>query len=136
MHAVVFEHEGGPEVLEYKEVPDPTAGEGHVLVRVEAIGVNYRDVYERRGTAYRSHLPAVIGVEGAGTIVETGERVAWISMPGSYAELVVADRDRLVPVPDGVGAPDGEDTSGVPPTTDEVTNVWTTPGFRLSVRQV
>jgi NADPH2:quinone reductase len=100
--AVVYERHGGPEVLEYREVPDPTPGEGQVLVRVEAVGVNFRDVYEREGRAYRTEPPAVIGVEGAGTVLDTGERVAWIGVQGSYAELVAADRGRLVPVPDGV----------------------------------
>jgi NADPH2:quinone reductase len=104
MRAIVFERNGGPEVLEYKEAPDPTPDEGQVLVRVEAVGVNYRDVYEREGGGYGSEPPAVIGVEGAGTVVDTGERVAWESVPGSYAELVAADRDRLVPVPDGVSS--------------------------------
>jgi NADPH2:quinone reductase len=104
MHAVVFERNGGPDVLAYKEVPDPAPGEGQVLVRVEAVGINYRDVYERQGAGYGSEPPAVIGVEGAGTIVDSGERVAWESVPGSYAELVAANRDRLVTVPDGVSA--------------------------------
>jgi NADPH2:quinone reductase len=104
MHAVVFERNGGAEVLEYKEVPDPepdTASD-EVLVRVEAVGINYRDVYERDGSGYGSTPPAVIGVEGAGTIAETGERVAWVAVPGSYAELVAARREQLVPVPESV----------------------------------
>src|SRR5438105_12422251 len=102
MRAVVFERNGGPEVLEPKDVPEPTPAEGEVLVDVAAVGVNYRDVYEREGGGYGSEPPAIIGVEGAGTVVETGERVAWINVPGSYAERVAATRDRLVPVPDGV----------------------------------
>lgn len=104
MHAVVFERNGGPEVLAYEEVRDPVPGENQVLVRVEAAGINYRDIYERNGHGYGSKPPAVIGVEGAGTVVDTGERVAWIGVPGSYAELVAADRDSLVPVPDAVPA--------------------------------
>ena len=104
MHAVVFERNGGPEVLEYKEVADPRPGEGQVLVDVEAAGVNYRDVYEREGHGYGSEPPAVIGVEGAGTVADTGERVAWVGVAGSYAERVAADRDLLVPVPDGVSS--------------------------------
>lgn len=102
MHAVVFERNGGPDVLAYKEVPDPTPGDGQVLVSVDAVGINYRDVYERQGAGYGSEPPAVIGVEGAGTVVDSGERVAWDSVPGSYAELVAANRGRLVPVPEGV----------------------------------
>ena len=104
MHAIVFERNGGPEVLSYEEVPDPTPSEGEVLVRVEAVGVNFRDVYEREGHGYGSKPPAVIGVEGAGTVVDGGERVAWEAVPASYAELVAADRGRLVPVPDAVSA--------------------------------
>jgi NADPH2:quinone reductase len=102
VHAVVFERNGGPEVLEYKEVPDPTPGPGQVLVEVEAAGVNYRDVYEREGGGYGQSPPAVIGVEGAGRVADSGERVAWVAVPGSYAERVAADRDRLVVVPEGV----------------------------------
>jgi NADPH2:quinone reductase len=104
MHAIVFERNGGPEVLEYKEAPDPVAGDGQVLVEVEAVGINYRDVYEREGDGYGSPPPAVIGVEGAGRVVDSGERVAWSAVPGSYAERLAADRDRLVPIPDGVSS--------------------------------
>jgi NADPH:quinone reductase len=104
MRAVVFERNGGPDVLVPADRPDPTPGDGEVLVRVQAAGVNYMDVYEREGKAgYGTPPPAVPGAEGAGTIVDTGERVAWMNVPGSYAELVAAPRDRLVPVPDGVG---------------------------------
>lgn len=102
MHAVVFERNGGPEVLEYREVPDPTPGDGQMLVDVEAVGINYRDVYERKGGGYGSEPPAVIGVEGAGRITESGERVAWVGVPGSYAERVAADSEQLVPVPEGI----------------------------------
>jgi NADPH2:quinone reductase len=102
--AVVYERHGGPDVLEYKDVPDPSPGEGQVLVDVEYVGINYRDIYEREGQSYATESPAVIGVEGAGTVADGGERVAWIGVQGSYAERVVAERDRLVPVPDGVSA--------------------------------
>jgi NADPH:quinone reductase len=102
MHAVVFERNGGPEVLEYKEVPDPQPGPDEVVVELEAVGVNFRDVYERKGGGYGSAPPAIIGVEGAGRVVDTGERVAWVGVDGSYAELVAAPRDRLVPIPEGV----------------------------------
>jgi NADPH:quinone reductase len=103
MRAVVFERNGGPDVLVPAEVPDPQPAEGEVLVRVEAAGVNYMDVYEREGKpGYGSAPPAVPGAEGAGTIVDTGERVAWMNVQGSYAELLAAPRDRLVPVPDGL----------------------------------
>ncbi len=104
MQAVVFERNGGPDVLEVRELPDPAGADGQALIDVEAIGVNYRDVYEREGRDYGSMPPAVIGVEGAGVIVGTGERVAWSSVPHSYAQRVVAERGRLVPVPQGVSS--------------------------------
>ncbi len=102
MRAVVYERHGGPEVLEYREAPDPDPGEDEVLVRVEAVGVNFRDIYEREGSSYALEPPAILGIEGAGTIVETGERVGWVGVQGSYAELVAAPREQLVPVPEGV----------------------------------
>lgn len=102
MRAVQIQRHGGPEVMELVEVPAPEPGPGQLLVEVAAIGVNYRDVYERTG-AYGGEPPAIIGAEGAGSVVGTGERVAWVAAPASYAEQVVVDADRAVPVPDGVG---------------------------------
>jgi NADPH2:quinone reductase len=102
MRAVVFQRNGGPEVLEHTEVPDPQPRDGQVLVDVAAAGVNYRDVYEREGRGYGSTPPAVLGAEGAGTIAGTGERVAWMDVAGSYAERVAAPAQWLVPVPDGI----------------------------------
>jgi len=104
MHAIFFERLGGSEVMEYRDVPDPSPGDGQVLVEVEAAGVNYRDVYERSTEGYGSDPPAILGVEGAGRVAETGESVAWVSVPGSYAERVIARREQLVPVPSGVPA--------------------------------
>ncbi len=102
MRAVVFQRNGGPEVLELEDVEEPRPSDGEVTVNVEAVGINYRDVYEREGRGYGATPPAIIGVEGAGTIADTGERVAWSAVPGSYAERVVANRDQLVALPDGV----------------------------------
>jgi NADPH2:quinone reductase len=102
MKAVVFERNGGPEVLAYKDVPDPSPKDGDVAVDVQAVGVNFRDVYEREGQGYGAKPPAIIGVEGAGVIAGTNERVAWLDVPESYAERVAAPRDRLVPIPNGV----------------------------------
>jgi NADPH:quinone reductase len=99
----VYERTGGPEVLELREVPEPGAQDDRAVVDVAAAGVNFRDVYEREGRPpYTAAPPAVIGVEGAGTVVDTGERVAWLDVPGSYADRVSADRSKLVRVPDGV----------------------------------
>jgi len=104
MHAVVFERNGGPEVLEYREVPDPSPRDRQVLVEVESVGVNFRDVYEREGPDYGQKPPAIVGVEGAGRIAGTGEKVAWLNVPNSYAERVATDPNQLVPIPDGVSS--------------------------------
>jgi NADPH:quinone reductase len=103
MRAVVFERNGGPEVLEVRDVPDPQPGDEQAVVHVAAAGVNYMDVYERVGGAgYGTPPPATPGAEGSGTVADTGERVAWVSVPGSYAERLCAPRTKLVPVPDGM----------------------------------
>lgn len=101
MRAVRITTHGGLDVLEGVDVPPPEPGPGQLLVDVAVAGVNFRDVYEREGR-YGGGLPAIIGVEGAGSVADAGDRVAWVSAPGSYAEQVVVDADRAVPVPDGV----------------------------------
>jgi NADPH2:quinone reductase len=110
MRAVVVTRTGGPDVLELQDLPAPGPEEGQLLVDIEAVGVNYRDVYERTG-AYGGTPPFVAGVEGAGTVTDVGEnvtgvsigdRVAWSNAPGSYAEQVALDAARAVPIPDGV----------------------------------
>jgi NADPH2:quinone reductase len=101
MRAVVVTRSGGPEVLEVRDEPEPTQGPHGLLVDVEAIGVNFRDIYEREGR-YGGPPPLIAGVEGCGTVVGSGERVAWVDAPGSYAERVVVDAAKAVPVPDGL----------------------------------
>lgn len=101
MKAIWFERLGGPDVLEARDVPDPVPGDGEVLVDVEAIGVNYRDVYERTRENYGVDPPAVIGAEAGGTTAE-GERLVWSAVPHSYAEKVSVSRAKAVVVPDGV----------------------------------
>ena len=76
MRAIVVTEHGGPEVLELQDRPDPSPGPGELLVAVEAIGVNFRDVYEREGKgAHVSETPHPAGVEGAGTVGAVGEGV-------------------------------------------------------------
>jgi NADPH2:quinone reductase len=113
MRAVVVERHGGPEVLQVTERPSPQAGPGQLLVDVAAAGVNYMDIYQRKGLPpYGGELPVVPGAEGAGTVaavgpgvsdVAEGDRVAWTGVPGSYAERALIPPDRAVPVPDGIG---------------------------------
>ncbi|MET7392971.1 quinone oxidoreductase [Dactylosporangium sp. NPDC005572] len=110
MRAVVFEEYGDRSVLHVQDRPAPVPGPGQALVLVEASGVNFMDVYQRTGT-YQVPLPAVLGSEGAGTVLSVGDdvqglspgdRVAWTAIPGSHAEQALVPADRLVPVPDGI----------------------------------
>jgi len=113
MKATQISRTGGPEVLEYLDLPDPTPGPDDVLLNVEAIGVNFIDTYIRRG-AYPRPLPLIPGFEAAGTVTTVGQNVADISVGdrvamagltmGSYAERMVIPAWQLVPVPDGVSS--------------------------------
>jgi NADPH2:quinone reductase len=108
-HAVRVHSVGGPEVLRFESVAPAEPGPGQVRVRVRAAGVNFIDVYFRTGL-YPRPLPFVAGMEGAGVVdaagpgaaLRPGQRVAWASVPGSYAEEVLAPEALLVRVPDAV----------------------------------
>ncbi len=111
MKAIQVTETGGPDVLVWSEVPDPTPAEGQVVVEVGAAGLNYIDTYHRSGL-YEVPLPFTPGMEGAGTVVavgagvdsvSVGDTVAWTSNLGSYAELVAMPADTVVPVPANVG---------------------------------
>ncbi len=110
MQAIQIESTGGPEVLKFKELPDPIPSAGQALIKVEASGVNFIDTYFREGR-YPAALPYVLGQEAAGTVLEVaagvttvapGDRVAWCGVPGTYASLAVAPADRLLPIPDKI----------------------------------
>jgi NADPH2:quinone reductase len=101
---------GGPEVLRLEDVPISSPRSGQVLVKVEAAGLNYIDVYHRTGL-YPNPLPFTPGLEGVGTVaalgpdvtgLRQGDRVAWASALGSYAEQVIAPAAQLVTVPAGI----------------------------------
>ena len=101
--AVVIRSTGGPEVLAFEEHDPGAPPAGAVRVRVHAAGVNFIDVYFRTGL-YPAPLPFVMGLEGAGVVesvvdgvtgLAAGDHVAWASVPGSYAETVVAPADRV-----------------------------------------
>ncbi|MGQ9368183.1 quinone oxidoreductase family protein [Azospirillum sp. ST 5-10] len=116
MKAVTIDAYGGPEQLRLAEVPAPLPGPGEVLVRLAVAGINFIDIYMRKGIYRNSHvygarLPMTLGMEGAGTVVTVGEgvgafrpgdRVSWCIVRGSYAEFATVPADRLVAVPDGV----------------------------------
>jgi NADPH:quinone reductase len=106
----IHEH-GGPEVLRYEDVEVGRPGPGQVRLKQSAIGLNYIDTYHRSGLYKLPALPAVLGMEGAGVVIETGEgvsdlksgdRVAYASCPGAYAAERLAPADRLVKIPSGI----------------------------------
>ena len=111
MRAVRVHQVGGPEALRIESVPVLDPGPGQARVRIAFAGVNFLDVYHRSG-AYPLPLPLTPGSEGAGVVESVGEgvaepkvgdRVAWAMQPGSYAERIVLDVGKLVPVPAAVG---------------------------------
>jgi NADPH:quinone reductase len=114
--AIRIHKTGGPEVLTWEDAPDPQPKEGQALVRVEAAGVNFIDVYFRTGLYKGPEPPFVPGQEAAGIVVavgsgvtdiSVGDRVAYTGVQGAYAELAAVPTDRLVKLPEGVSTRDG-----------------------------
>ncbi|WP_433386155.1 quinone oxidoreductase family protein [Micromonospora sp. KLBMP9576] len=114
LRRVVMESYGDPDVLAVREADLPQVSAELVLVRVAAAGVNVVDLYQRSGV-YRVDLPFTPGIEGSGTVLQTGtgvagiavgDRVAWLGQPGAYATHVLLPAFRLVPVPDGLSLTD------------------------------
>ena len=110
MKAIRIHAHGGPEVLSYEEVPVPKPGPGEALVKIDASGVNFIDIYFRTGL-YPAELPITNGQEGAGTVaavgpdvheVRPGDRVALLQPHCSYSEFALAGAKRLVKLPDSV----------------------------------
>lgn len=108
MRAIQIQETGGPEVLKEVELDIPEPGPGQVLIRIESVGVNFIEVYFRKGI-YKSALPLTLGSEAAGTIEELGpgvngfklgETVASVSVLGSYAEYALVPATQLVRVPE------------------------------------
>src|SRR5687768_9353117 len=102
MKAISVTSPGGPEALRLVELDTPAPGDGEALVRLEAIGVNYIDVYHRSGL-YKVPMPFTPGSEGAGVVesvgpnakvVKPGDRVAYAMVPGAYAEFAVVRAER------------------------------------------
>jgi NADPH:quinone reductase len=112
MHAIRVSRTGDPSVLEYVSTDRPVPGKGEALVRIEASGVNYIDVYHRTGL-YKLPLPFTPGSEGAGVVEEVGpeveglkggDRVAYAMSVGSYAEHAMVPAWKLVPVPRAIAS--------------------------------
>jgi NADPH2:quinone reductase len=112
MKAMAMTRLGGPEAMELVDWPEPRPGPGEALVEIAAAGVNFMDIGVRRGAAWNEMSnPKVLGVEGAGRVLAVGEgadgvrpgqRVAWVYVPGSYAERKTIPVDALVPIPDEI----------------------------------
>ena len=112
MYAVQIHETGSPEVLSYDEIPQPEPDAGQVRVKIDAVGVNFVDIYHRTGL-YQRPLPFIPGSEAAGVVdaigdgvtnVAPGDRVAYAMVPGAYAEYAVTPAEKLVKVPEGVDA--------------------------------
>ncbi len=109
---IIVTRHGGPEVLELAEICAPTPGPGEVRLRQSAIGVNYIDVYGRTGYFKMIDPPGGIGMEAAGTVIDTGpgvrhlkvgDRVAYACAPtGAYADIRTMSAELVVPLPDGI----------------------------------
>lgn len=110
MKAIQIHETGGPEVLTLAELPIPQPGPGQVLIRVEATGVNFVEIYFRKGT-YKAALPFIPGSEASGTVEELGpgvtgfapgDAVASASVIGSYAEYALVPAAQLIKTPQGI----------------------------------
>ncbi|NKB32459.1 MAG: zinc-binding dehydrogenase [Pseudomonadales bacterium] len=110
MKAVRVKEYGGPEAMSYEDIDRPELGDTDVLVKIEASGINYIDTYQRSGL-YQIPLPATLGLEAAGTVEEvgsavsyfkSGDRIAYTSVAGAYAEYAAVPEDKLVAIPEDV----------------------------------
>ena len=109
--AIRIHTNGGPEVMVWEDIPTPDPGPGEALIKQEAVGLNFIDVYYRTGLYKAPHLPLIIGQEGAGTVIAVGanvthvapgDRVAYAGSMGGYATERVIPADRLVKLPDNI----------------------------------
>lgn len=113
IHAIRVHEHGGPEKLVWEAIPKPEPKPGEALVRHEAVGLNYIDVYFRTGLYKAPSMPVTIGMEGAGVVeavgqgvsdVKPGDRVAYAGALGAYAEARSVPAEKLVKIPEGVDA--------------------------------
>jgi len=110
MRAIQIQQTGGPEVMQLVDLPVPQPKANEAVVKIQAIGVNFIDIYNREGR-YKQTLPFVLGQEAAGTVtavgsdarnVAVGDRVGYAMVLGSYAEYAAVPAEKLVKIPDGV----------------------------------
>src|SRR5512132_1905943 len=110
MKAIRVHAPGGPEVLKLEDVPEPTPKPGEAIVKIDAAGLNFIDVYQRSGL-YKLDMPLTLGLEAGGTVtaigagvtdVKVGDKVAYTGVPGAYAEYAAVPAARLVVLPGGL----------------------------------
>ena len=115
MKAIRIDAPGGPEVMKLVDVPEPQPKPGEAVVKIDAAGVNYIDVYQRSGH-YKLQMPLTLGLEAAGTVtavgpgvteVKVGDKVAYTGVPGAYAQYAAVPAARLVVLPQGVSTKQG-----------------------------
>ncbi|MGZ4160186.1 MAG: quinone oxidoreductase family protein [Neobacillus sp.] len=109
MKSLIFEKFGGPEVLTYIEIPDPTVKKNEILLRMKAIGLNFADVYRRKGNYHLAgDPPYILGYEGAGIVeqvgenvtnVKVGDHIGFADVPFANAELVAVPLNKAIPIP-------------------------------------
>ncbi|WP_379968974.1 quinone oxidoreductase family protein [Ectobacillus sp. sgz5001026] len=112
MKALFFEKFGGPDVLQYGDVADPIMQDDEILVSMKAIGLNFADVYRRKGNYHLAgNPPYILGYEGAGIVTKVGrnvegvwigDRVAFADVPFANAELVAVKKDKIIPLPNEI----------------------------------
>ncbi len=112
MKALCFETFGNTDVLQYKEIPDPIINPNEILVRTKAIGLNFADIYRRRGDYHLAgNPPYILGYEGAGiveeigtnvTTIKPGDRIAFADVPFANAELVAVPSEKTIQLPDSI----------------------------------
>ncbi|WP_179301780.1 quinone oxidoreductase family protein [Neobacillus jeddahensis] len=113
----MFKTFGGPEVLEYGEMAAPVIGPDEILVRMKAIGLNFADIYRRKGNYHLAgEPPYILGYEGAGTVEEVGgnvrdiskgDRIAFADVAYANAELVAVPIEKAIPLPESISFADG-----------------------------
>ena len=115
MKAIRIHAPGGPEVMKLEDVPEPQPKAGEAIVKIDAAGLNFIDVYQRSGL-YKLDMPLTLGLEAGGTVtavgpgvteVKVGDRVAYTGVPGAYAQYAAVPAARLVVLPQGVSTKQG-----------------------------
>ncbi len=112
MKALIFNEFGGPNVLKYEEIDDPIMDSKDLLVETKAVGLNFADIYRRKGNYHlEGNPPYILGYEGAGVVksignsvtnYKVGDRIGFADVPFSNAELVCVNEDKAIPIPDEI----------------------------------